>query len=107
MEPWRGCLQGARDMPSGPSFTGLSLRSRDSGRGAFRRASRQMLVSTGAVVINLQVYTTQANQQPAIRLLQEVVNNGSIISVRGRHQRSKWCIYSSKSFNRSRKSSCL
>ena len=42
-----------------------------------------MLVSTGAVVVNLQVYTTQANQQPAIRLLQEVVNNGSIISVRG------------------------
>jgi hypothetical protein len=34
------------------------------------------------VVVNLQVYTTQADQQPAIRLLQEVVNNGSIITVR-------------------------
>ena len=64
-------------------MTGLSpCSSRGSGVGA-RRASRQLLVSTGAVVINLQVYTTQANQQPAIRLLQEVVNNGSIISVSG------------------------
>ena len=44
--------------------------------------ARQLLVSTGAVVVNLQVYTTQADQQPAIRLLQEVVNNGSIITVR-------------------------
>ena len=33
------------------------------------------------MVVNLQVYTTQADQQPAIRLLQEVVNNGSIITV--------------------------
>ena len=33
------------------------------------------------MVVNLQVYTTQADQQPAIRLMQEVVNNGSIITV--------------------------